>query len=188
MTAPDGGSDIEVEFVVCWCAAPADVASQLTTHFENAGCRVRRDTVAHPRSLVTLHAAQIQTFQIKRFVAPARRRGPTQANSAVITTLFADASGVASVITGHAADGVAELVRDTRRPAISSTWMPVFDVRTFVRTGVELYVASEADADRQLEPIAAALNLPRDEITIKPPPGWCSYGHPDLFPRTPGRR
>ena len=183
---PDEGADFEVEFVVCRCAAPADLARQLTIHFEHAGQRVHGGASTHPRSLVTLDVAQVQAFQVKRFAAP--RRGGRPSSAAIVAFGDMRMASLTSVITGHAADGVVDLVRDPRRPAISSTWIPVFDVRTFVRTGVELYVSSEADADRQLDPIARALQLPRDDITIKPPPGWCGYGHPDLFPRTPGRR
>ena len=186
---PDGEADFEVELIVCRCAAPADLATQIRSHFELAGRRVYQATTSHPRALVTMDVAQVQAFQVKRFAVPARRRVPFGPSSAVITLLDdMHVSGITSVIPGSAADGVAELARDARHPAISSTWIPVFNVDTFVRTGVELYVSSEADADRQLEPIAHALHLPRDDITIKPPPGWAGYGHPDLFPRTPGRR
>lgn len=186
---PDGEADFEVELLVCRCAAPADLATQIRSHFEFAGRRVYQATTSHPRALVTMDVAQVQAFQVKRFAVPARRRVPFRPSSAVITLLDdMHVSGITSVIPGTAGDGVVELARDARHPAISSTWIPVFNVDTFVRTGVELYVSSEADADRQLEPIAHALQLPRDDITIKPPPGWAGYGHPDLFPRTPGRR
>ena len=92
-------------------------------------------------------------------------------------------------------EAVAELVADadSRSPATTGTraqavWMPIFDVRTFTRTGAELHASSEVYVDSQLEAIAPALEIQRDEITVKPPPGWRGYGHPDLFPKTPRRR
>jgi hypothetical protein len=180
---PDGEPDFEVELPVCRCAAPADLAEELQTRFEQRGQRVRCDTGAHPRSLVTLTVSQVQFFQVKR-LAPARRRGQMSTQPDMI--ILDDLVGLTTVLSTTTVEWRA--VVDAKRPTIASTWMPIFDVRTLVRTGVELDVVSEADADRQLPPLALALGMDRDEITIKPPPGWCGYGHPELFPRTPGRR
>jgi hypothetical protein len=70
-----------------------------------------------------------------------------------------------------------------QRTQDTSMWLAVFDVRTFTRTGVELFVVDDNDATSQLGVLAPALELPQDAINIKPRPGWQGYGHPDLFPR-----
>jgi hypothetical protein len=96
--------------------------------------------------------------------------------------------GISGSAVFAGAEVVAELVRDGPRTLLwEAVWIPVFDVTTFIRTGVELLVMSDSDADGQLDALAPALNVPRKDITIKPPPGWCDYGHPDLFPRPPTR-
>jgi hypothetical protein len=61
-----------------------------------------------------------------------------------------------------------------------SAWAPVFTSR-LIRTPYELCVRDDGDASAQLELLAAAVGLDRDHITIKPPPGWRGYGHPELW-------
>jgi hypothetical protein len=57
-------------------------------------------------------------------------------------------------------------------------WLPVFDVRTFIRTGTELHVLDDRDASSQLDVLAPGLAVPREAITIKPRRGWQGYGLP----------
>jgi hypothetical protein len=189
---PDGEVDLEIAVPVCRCAAPADLAHRLEESFRRTpGWRVCHEAGPHPRAPIALRVRHVHAIEIKSWAT--RRQQPrglaTWANAMSLNDLRA---GTISRVVVRAVDlGAAEVDDDAAlddspsRLSEAGIWMPVFDVTKFIRTGVELHVLSESDADRQLDVLAQALNVARQNITIKPPPGWRGYGHPALFPRTP---
>jgi hypothetical protein len=190
---PDGGADFEIEHMVCRCAAPVHLADKLQAHFAKVrGLRVRRQVGPSAYAAIELSVREVQYLQIKSPLAARQLLllDPTAGQGMMRWHQSLDRAAIKQVFAELAANQVrpvAELVMVPR--GSSSTWMPVFDVRKFVRTGAELYVASDLDADQQLDALAPALDMARGEITVKPPPGWNSYGHPALWPpSTPRRR
>lgn len=57
-------------------------------------------------------------------------------------------------------------------------WLPVLELETLTRVGVEICSDSDEDATSQLDALALALQRKRGTIEIKPRLGWCGYGDP----------
>lgn len=76
-----------------------------------------------------------------------------------------------------------QLRRQILSPSPTVTWpefQPVWDVKRWCRSGLELYVVDDDDACHQLDLLAHGLGWPRAELTIKPKARWRGYGHPCL--------
>ena len=70
--------------------------------------------------------------------------------------------------------------RPSARLPKAMSFQPVWNVRAWASTGLELLAADDEDACAQLGCLAEALDFPRERLTIKPRVGWCGYGHPDI--------
>lgn len=54
-------------------------------------------------------------------------------------------------------------------------WHAVVDTQTLARIGVEIYAHTEREVSTALDLVAEALDYHRDDLTIKPKPGWNGY-------------
>jgi hypothetical protein len=173
--------DVEIELPACHCRVPHDVALAVQARFEAQDLRVssRATPQAHELAVKRVRLLKVR-FQQSHVAGEGYPGKPPEfvvhddflesgEEQRISTSLFQAA------VLSEDQDGV---VSDAPVFQLQPEWLPVFDVRTLIRTGVELLVFDDEDASRQLEFLAPALELPRDAITIKPRRGWHGYGVP----------
>jgi hypothetical protein len=177
--------EVEIEFQACRCRLPEAAAAAMRTNFERRGLRVRMEPAAEgQRQLIVSRVlrlelendigappfaeARLEDDQAAQEASAAQHVGP-QPNS-VVTIVLA-----ASLLADWRG-----LEMSSRRSKSKPAWMPVFDLRTWTRTDIELFVFDDSDADQQLPLVAEAIGLNREMIEVKPPPGWNGYGVPSL--------
>jgi hypothetical protein len=170
--------EVEINVPVCRCRVPESHADAVRARLEQAGLRVTAGPMAGGKR--ELDAKRAKPVSVKVIAARDGAVGRFDRWTPVAVEYFAasDTHAWAELIGGPVGARARRWVAQWRPTA--PTWLPVFDVRTLTRTGAELLVIDDDDATRQLDVIAAALELPRDAITIKPRPGWRGYGHPTL--------
>jgi hypothetical protein len=154
---------VRLDVALLTCSAPEELAGQLQAGFEAAGMQAFRESQRCGR--VTLHAYRFET--LGPLVQPGEVPGPPRSERV--------AAGVTEAVERHITGGGL----DEMTTAAGWPWVAVFDTATLTRTGIELLLAHESEADEQLPVLALALGLQRKQIEIKPPISW-GYGHPDL--------
>jgi hypothetical protein len=156
---------VRLEVALVTCSAPLELADQLQAGFEGAGMRAFRETGRCGR--VALRAYRFGTLE--PLVEPGEVPDPPRFERVAAAVTEAAERRIAG-------GGLYDVATAGRWP-----WVAVFYAATLTRTGIELLLAHESEADEQLPLLALALGLERKEIEIKPPISW-GYGHPDLRP------
>lgn len=166
----------QVELSVLTCSCPAALASTLEQGLADQDLRVYRETneragtaTLHAYRFTMLPTAFARAFErytrATREAAEGRRPQPPPD----ATKIIADA--IASM--GGPPPGWGEE---------SPQWVAVFETATLIRSGVELLLVNEREADAVLPVLARAWNRQRAAIEIKPPASW-GWGYEAYRPR-----
>jgi hypothetical protein len=151
-------------------------ASQITpTKLESQFQAVGYEVIQQPRIS--------RTRPDRAIILNAYRTAPTAEWSKQATTLMvvlvelAVAAAQSSILEQRIKSSVAST--PTLRRSVPE-FQPVWNIDTWSRTGLELFVANDDDASTQLDALAEGLGCHRTQLTIKPRVGWLGYGHPDV--------
>lgn len=146
-------------------------------------CRLAVEPLLHSQVERGLVLLGFQILPADTMVGPTRRDELLLLGALRITTTEDVGAGESEPVSvrPHVLKGTA-LWERLCRPMDSAMWLPVLELETLTRLGVEIYAASDEDATSQLDALALALDRPRGTIEIKPRLGWCGYGDPDLHP------
>lgn len=172
--------EVEIELPACRCRLPHPMAEVVAARFEADSLKVSRSgsTAAGAVELAVMRV-KVLRFRVSRTGALFNRaEAASEARSVDLT----DDYFVAGEHVERLAAGMLRTMMrgdEQRAPApslLTPKWLPVFDVRSFTRTGAELLVVDDVDASRQLDVLAVGMKMPREAITIKPRRGWQGYG------------
>lgn len=102
-----------------------------------------------------------------------------QPSSSSSTNDLATSVFAAGLAVAHVQNGTLRQQILSSSPTVTwPSFQPVWNVRRWCCTGLELFVVDDDDAFQQLDVLAQGLGCTRREITIKPRVGWQDYGHP----------